>query len=44
MNAIFVDTWAWYALVDTQETDHLVAQLANEEFKPSPLRTVPRLR
>lgn len=32
MNAIFVDTWAWYALLDTADSDHLVAQLANEEL------------
>lgn len=32
MNAIFVDTWAWYALIDTAESDHLIAQLANEEL------------
>lgn len=30
MNRIFVDTWAWYALVDTRDHHHLVAQLANE--------------
>lgn len=32
MNIIFVDTWAWYALVDTQDHDHIVAKLANEEL------------
>lgn len=32
MNIIFVDTWAWYALADTRDHDHSVAQLANEEL------------
>lgn len=32
MNRIFVDTWAWYALADTQDHHHIVAQLANEEL------------
>jgi len=30
MNKIFVDTWAWYALADMSDHDHIVAQLANE--------------
>lgn len=32
MNKIFVDTWAWYALVDTTDGDHAVAQLALEDL------------
>lgn len=32
MNKIFVDTWAWYALADTADTDHILAQLANEQL------------
>lgn len=32
MNSIFIDTWAWYALADTHDSDHIVAQLANEEL------------
>ncbi len=32
MNVIFIDTWAWYALVDTTDSDHAVAQLALEEL------------
>ena len=33
MNAIFVDTWAWYALIDTSDSNHLIAQIANEELQ-----------
>jgi uncharacterized protein len=33
MNAIFVDTWAWYALTDTGDSNHLIAQIANEELQ-----------
>ena len=33
MNAIFVDTWAWYALADTDDNNHLIAQIANEELQ-----------
>jgi predicted nucleic acid-binding protein len=32
MNKIFVDTWAWYALADTADTDHIIAQLTNEQL------------
>lgn len=32
MSAIFIDTWAWYALVDTTDSDHDAAQLALEEL------------
>ena len=32
MSAIFIDTWAWYALVDKTDSDHDVAQLALEEL------------
>jgi uncharacterized protein len=32
MSAIFVDTWAWYALVDVADSDHSLAQIANEEL------------
>lgn len=32
MNKIFVDTWAWYALADAADTDHILAQLANEQL------------
>lgn len=33
MSAIFVDTWAWYALIDTGDSNHLLAQIANEELQ-----------
>ena len=32
MTAIFVDTWAWYALVDKADDDHIMAQALNEEL------------
>ena len=32
MNQIFIDTWAWYALVNTSDEGHLVAQITNEEL------------
>jgi len=32
MNKIFVDTWAWYALTDAADTDHALAQPANEKW------------
>jgi len=35
MTAVFVDTWAWYALADRADDDHLLAQVANEELLES---------
>ncbi len=32
MNRVFVDTWAWYALTDSADADHPLAQLANEQL------------
>lgn len=32
MTQIFVDTWAWYALVDVADNDHALAQIANEDL------------
>ena len=32
MGAIFVDTWAWYALADKADKDHARAQAANEKL------------
>jgi len=32
MSKVFVDTWAWYALSDSADADHILAQLANEEL------------
>jgi len=32
MKRIFVDTWAWYALTDSADADHSLAQLANEQL------------
>src|SRR3990172_7619930 len=32
MSAVFVDTWAWFALMDLDNADHEIAQLANEEL------------
>lgn len=32
MNRVFVDTWAWYALADVSDADHVLAQLANEQL------------
>ena len=32
MNKIFVDTWAWYALVDVKDADHTLAQETNEQL------------
>ena len=32
MSGIFVDTLAWYALADSTDTDHLLAQTANAEL------------
>jgi uncharacterized protein len=29
MQKIFVDTWAWYALTDRNDTDHDIAEAAN---------------
>ena len=32
MSQIFVDTWAWYALVDAGDADHETARLINERL------------
>ena len=32
MKPIFVDSWAWYALVDRRDVDHQVAVTANRGF------------
>ena len=32
MKAVFVDTWAWYAMTDKADDDHLIAQLTGEEL------------
>ena len=32
MSKVFVDTWAWYALADSADLDHELAQLANEQL------------
>ena len=32
MSPVFVDTWAWYALTDTSDHDHALAQLTNEDL------------
>ncbi|WP_423222490.1 type II toxin-antitoxin system VapC family toxin [Candidatus Amarolinea aalborgensis] len=32
MTAVFVDTWAWYAMIDKADDDHLIAQLTSEEL------------
>ena len=32
MSQIFVDTWAWYALVDAGDADHQAAQQTNERL------------
>ena len=32
MSKVFVDTWAWYALADSADVDHKLAQLANERL------------
>ncbi len=32
MSRIFVDTWAWYALTDAGDQEHVVAQLALDEL------------
>ncbi len=35
MSPFFVDTWAWYALTDTADKDHALAQLTNEDLLDS---------
>lgn len=32
MSRIFVDTWAWYALADIADADHVLARLLNEQL------------
>lgn len=32
MSRIFVDTWAWYALADRVDADHILAKLLNEQL------------
>ena len=32
MSNVFVDTWAWYALADTRDREHRLAQSANEQL------------
>ena len=32
MSRVFVDTWAWYALIDKADVDHELAQLTNDEL------------
>ena len=32
MSKVFVDTWAWYALADSADVDHKLAQSANEQL------------
>ncbi|MGC9394046.1 MAG: type II toxin-antitoxin system VapC family toxin [Anaerolineae bacterium] len=32
MSRIFVDTWAWYALADIADADHVLAKLLNEQL------------
>ena len=32
MSMVFVDSWAWFALLDLDNADHEIAQLANEEL------------
>jgi len=32
MHQIFVDTWAWYALTDRNDADHLIAETANKQL------------
>jgi hypothetical protein len=29
---VFVDTWAWYALTDKNDEDHLIAEAANKQL------------
>jgi predicted nucleic acid-binding protein len=32
MRHIFVDTWAWYALTDRNDADHLIAEATNRQL------------
>ena len=32
MSRIFVDTWAWYALADSADADHVTAKILNEQL------------
>lgn len=32
MSKVFVDTWAWYALADEQDTNHEIARLAVDDI------------
>jgi predicted nucleic acid-binding protein len=32
MSRIFVDTWAWYALADIADADHMRAKIVNEQL------------
>ena len=36
MNRVFVDTWAWYALVDETTQDHSIARSANAQLLDEP--------
>lgn len=32
MNQVFIDTWAWYALADTTDADHVWAHATNDRL------------